>query len=142
MRKIKQIILHGTTSDHATFESIRRYHLSKKPPWSDIGYHYVIDKDGTIHRGRGESKQGAGVRGLNTNSIHICRIGRSRTPITWDQQCAIVVLFRMLLAAYPDAEILGHRECNRLLPSGLRTRKKCPGSAVDMDHVRFMVSNP
>lgn len=138
MRKIKQIILHGTTSDGATFDSIRRYHISKK--WSDIGYHYVIEKDGTIRRGRPESKQGAGVYGLNTNSIHVCRIGKSSTPLTWAQGEAAVVLFRMLQAAYPDAEILGHRECNRLLPKDKHTRKSCPGKAVDMDCLRLDVA--
>lgn len=53
---------------------IRRWHI-KDRGWKDIGYHYVIDRDGTTIQGRLESVIGAGVVGFNRGVIHICLIG-------------------------------------------------------------------
>ncbi|MDO5643861.1 MAG: N-acetylmuramoyl-L-alanine amidase [Paracoccus sp. (in: a-proteobacteria)] len=52
---------------------IREMH--RKRGWRDVGYHYVIRRDGTIERGRPESKVGAHVAGHNATSIGICCIG-------------------------------------------------------------------
>lgn len=138
MRKIKQLILHCSGRDGGSVDTIRRTHL--KRGWSDIGYHYVIHKNGDIHRGRPERKAGAGVHGLNTNSIHICRIGRGTTPLTCEQLSSLVFLFKMLGLAYPESEVLGHYECNDLLPKSKHTRKTCPGKAVDMLWFRMLVN--
>ena len=37
-------------TSHHTFEGVKNYHLSLG--WQDIGYHYFIEKDGTVHTGR------------------------------------------------------------------------------------------
>jgi N-acetylmuramoyl-L-alanine amidase len=76
MRDIKWIVIHcAATKEGKDFdvEDIRRWH--KNQGWSDVGYHYVIKLDGTIQKGREDSVIGAGVRGYNKNSIHICLIG-------------------------------------------------------------------
>ena len=54
--------------------AIRRWHIEDRG-WSDIGYHWVIDRDGTLVRGRPETVVGAHTQGHNTGSIGICLIG-------------------------------------------------------------------
>lgn len=52
---------------------IRRWHLANG--WMDIGYHWVIDRDGKVLAGRAETAVGAGVAGHNSGVIHVCLIG-------------------------------------------------------------------
>lgn len=52
---------------------IRRWHLARG--WHDIGYHWLVDRDGQIVTGRRETTIGAGVEGHNQGVIHICLIG-------------------------------------------------------------------
>lgn len=83
MRKINKIIIHCSESDnpeHDDIEVIRKWHTSPSPydpskPWSDVGYHYFIQKDGTIQKGRDEDIVGAHCFGENQNSIGICLHG-------------------------------------------------------------------
>ena len=54
-----------------------------------IGYHYVIDIDGTVLNGRHEMEVGAHAAGHNANSIGICLVGgvepktAAYTPAQW-----------------------------------------------------------
>lgn len=52
---------------------IRRWHLANG--WSDIGYHWLIDRDGALLAGRPETLIGAHVIGRNQGTIGICLIG-------------------------------------------------------------------
>jgi len=52
---------------------IRRWH--KANGWSDIGYHWIIDRDGKVLAGRAETVIGAHTIGKNTGTIGICLIG-------------------------------------------------------------------
>lgn len=87
MRKIDTIFVHCSDSDipgHDNIKTIREWHTQRgftgpdgvAGTHDDIGYHYVITKDGTLHKGRPEKNVGAGVLGHNKNSIHICLTGR------------------------------------------------------------------
>ena len=126
MRKIKYIIIHcadtpAGRNDHA--EDIRRWHKAKG--WTDIGYHYVIDLDGTIEPGRDVATAGAHTSGYNAESIGICYIGgraeNSKEPEdtrTAEQKASLVILLKYLRAKYPEAKICGHRDLN--------ANKACP----------------
>ena len=52
---------------------IRRWHLARG--WADIGYHWVIARDGAVTAGRPETQVGAHVEGHNAGTIGICLIG-------------------------------------------------------------------
>lgn len=52
---------------------IKRWHLQNG--WSDIGYHWLIDRDGAIIAGRAETVVGAHTVGKNSGTIGICLIG-------------------------------------------------------------------
>ncbi len=135
MRKIKHIIVHNNGVAGRTIDNIRRSHKARG--FSDIGYHYVIHEDGSIHRGRPESKVGAHAQGLNTRSIGICLIGNgNKADFNNKQYLALASKLRELVTAHPGAVVIGHREINDYLPKSKHTRKSCPGKKVDMDFIR------
>lgn len=118
MRKINEIIVHCTaTAEGKNFKAadIDRWH--KQRGWDGIGYHHVVDLDGTVEPGRPESKQGAHCLGHNANSIGVVYIGGlasdgktpkdTRTP---QQKAALVKLLIELKHKYPGAAIHGHRD--------------------------------
>ena len=53
---------------------IRRWHVEQRG-WRDIGYHWVIDRDGAVAPGRAETEIGAHVEGHNAGTIGICLLG-------------------------------------------------------------------
>ncbi len=53
---------------------IRRWHVQQRG-WRDIGYHWVIDRDGAVAPGRKEIEIGAHVEGHNRGTIGICLLG-------------------------------------------------------------------
>ena len=117
MRKITEIIIHcAATKDGAKFtaEDIDRWH--KQRGFDRIGYHYVIDLDGTIEPGRDLDCIGAHCKGHNVNSIGICYIGgvdanlKPKDTRTDAQKAALLLLLKFLRAKYPDAKIYGHRD--------------------------------
>lgn len=125
-RKITEIIVHcSATAEGKDYNvnQIRQWHLARG--FSDIGYHYVIYRDGTIHAGRDEFVSGAHCTGHNYNSIGVCYIGGcaadGKTPRdtrTEAQKRSLVNLLRDLKVKYPDATIHGHRDfANKACPS-------------------------
>ena len=75
-KKTTKIILHCSATPDGrdyTAEQIDAWHKNKG--WTCIGYHYVIYRDGTIHRGRPEDVKGAHASEQNPVSIGICYIG-------------------------------------------------------------------
>ena len=126
MRKINEIIIHCSATPEGkdfTVDDIRRWHLARK--FADIGYHYVVYRDGSVHKGRAENLVGAHCLGHNANSIGICFIGGctangkypkdTRTP---QQKQALRQLVQKLLFVYPHASVHGHNEfSNKACPS-------------------------
>ena len=55
-------------------DEIRRWHVEGNG-WSDIGYHFVIRRDGTVEEGRPLNRWGAHVGGHNTGKIGVCLVG-------------------------------------------------------------------
>lgn len=132
MRRITEIIIHCSATPEGkdfTVEDIRRWHLARK--FADIGYHYVIYRDGSVHNGRAENIAGAHCLGHNANSIGICYIGGvakdgktpkdTRTP---QQKTALRQLVNQLKFYYPHATVHGHNEFSS---------KACPSFNVQKD---------
>lgn len=135
MRKIDKIIIHCSATAEGrdfTVDDIRRWH--KAPVnrggrgWSDIGYHYVIHLDGSVHPGRPEERVGAHCVGQNLHSIGVCYVGGcardGKTPKdtrTFEQRVALSRLVADLQRRYPGATVHGHNEF---------ARKACPGFVV------------
>jgi N-acetylmuramoyl-L-alanine amidase len=98
-------------------DDIMRMHKARG--FRTVGYHYVIKRDGTVQKGRGEREIGAHVKGHNTGTIGICCIGGidratgvnvgvdNRTPA---QMASLERLTRDILTRHPSAKIVGHRD--------------------------------
>lgn len=126
MRKINAIIVHCAATPEGkdfTVQQIDGWHRQRG--FRCIGYHYVIYRDGSVHRGRPESQVGAHCTGHNSNSIGVCYIGGcaadGKTPKdtrTDAQKAALLKLLRELKAKHPVAAIHGHRDfANKACPS-------------------------
>ena len=125
-RNIKELIVHCSATPEGkdySVDTIRQWHLQRG--FSDIGYHYVVYRDGSIHIGRDESIIGAHCTGHNTNSIGICYIGGcasdGKTPKdtrTTEQKQSLVKLLKELKTKYPQASIHSHKDfANKACPS-------------------------
>lgn len=126
MRKINKLIIHCSATPEGRdvkTETIKNWHVNGNH-WKDIGYHYVIELDGSVHKGRDESVIGAHCSGQNANSIGICYIGGitkdSKTPKdtrTEAQKQSLIKLLKELKQKYPKATIHGHCEyANKACP--------------------------
>jgi N-acetylmuramoyl-L-alanine amidase len=78
MRKIKGIIIHCSATKPSMdigVKEIKQWHTSAPRNWRDIGYHFVIRRDGTLEEGRDIRENGAHCKGHNQNTIGICMVG-------------------------------------------------------------------
>lgn len=107
MRKINAIILHCSATRQGRdykAKDIDRWHRAEG--YRCIGYHYVIDLDGTVEAGRPVAQVGAHAAGHNVGSIGICYVGGcdsqmkpkdTRTP---EQKSALLKLVKDLIKQY------------------------------------------
>lgn len=76
--KRKEFIVHysdGPTTQ--TPRQIQNFHMDDRDHlWSDIGYNFLVTRDGTIYEGRGWLVIGAQAHEHNTSGIGVCFIGR------------------------------------------------------------------
>ena len=125
MRNINKIIVHcSATPEGKAFSvaDIRRWHLQRG--FSDIGYHFVVYLDGSVHVGRPLHKSGGHCIGQNKNSVGVCYIGGvatdGKTPKdtrTDTQKASLVKLITELRQQFPNASVHGHREyANKACP--------------------------
>jgi N-acetylmuramoyl-L-alanine amidase len=135
MRDINEIIVHCAATPEGkdfTVADITRWHKARK--FRTIGYHFVIYRDGTIHKGRPLEEAGAHCVGHNKNSIGICYIGGSaadgKTPKdtrTPEQREALAKLLADLHRRFPHATLHGHREfvCKRVKSGACKGCAEC-----------------
>lgn len=139
-RYINEIIIHCSDSpwrrdDRA--KDIKLWHTLPPPRgrgWADIGYHYIVDLDGTVERGRPISRIGAHCKGHNSHSIGVCYIGgrdqngNTADTRTKEQKAALLKLVTNLMAMY-HCKISGHRDYDK--------SKACPcfDAAAEYGHI-------
>ncbi len=125
MRSINKIIIHCTATPfgrNVSVDQIRDLHV-RVNGWRDIGYHFVIYHDGSVHRGRPLEQVGAHCKGHNNHSIGIAYVGGlnkaglpedTRTP---EQHAALLSLVAELRRRFPAASVHGHNEfANKACP--------------------------
>lgn len=130
MRRIDEIIIHcsATRADHhVTAMAIREWHKARG--WDDIGYHFVIERDGELVEGRDLETVGAHAKGHNRHSIGVCMVGgiaedgKPESNFSREQWRELDRLISGLRWAFPNAIIRGHRD----LPG---VTKACPSFDV------------
>jgi len=111
----------------AKVQEITRWH--KQRGWNAIGYHWVIDRDGAVIKGRPETTIGAHVANHNTGSIGICLIGGFGSSevdpfeknFTAKQDHALRTLINDIKTRTTIKRVRGHNEV---------AAKACPGFNV------------
>ncbi len=128
MRKINKIIIHCTATAEGkdySVETIRGWHL--KRGWRDIGYHFLVQRDGTVDEGRPIEQSGAHTKGHNWDSIGISYVGGveakkkdgkwiAKDTRTDEQKDALLDLICQLHDTYGGV-VYGHRNFSK---------KSCP----------------
>jgi len=133
MRKLDSIFIHCTATraewwaDRRPEEKAaecKRWHLDRG--WSDVGYNYFVDRDGTVTEGRPIEKTPAAQKGHNTGSVAISLWGghggeqhdKFEEHFTADQDRALRKLIAQLRMEYPSiTKVRGHNEVSA---------KQCP----------------
>lgn len=99
---------------------IRQWHVQQG--WLDVGYHFVIRRDGTIEEGRPHDVVGSHVKSRNADSVGICLVGgidakgKPEDNFTDHQKAALqALLWRMVSGkdfegSYQDLQVVGHRD--------------------------------
>ena len=104
---------------------IRKWHQDLG--WRDVGYHYIIRRNGEVELGRSILDTGSHARGYNHRSIGLCMVGgmaddnSAENNFTDQQWTALLDLVQQLKNNYPDAKIIGHNEISA---------KECPSFDV------------
>jgi len=115
-KNVRWIIIHCSATPEGrdvSVEDVRRWHVEERG-WSDIGYHWFIELDGTLKQGRHESRSGAHAKGFNSASIGVCYAGgvdskmKPKDTRTDDQKITLGCLMQDLRGRYPKARIIGH----------------------------------
>lgn len=134
---VHEIIIHCTDTrpdwmeGHKTSEKVaevRRWHMEDRG-WKDIGYHYLIDRDGTVAKGRANDVIGAHVAGHNAGTLGISLFGGHGSNendtfgmhFTADQDTALAKLIVKLGTMTKITKVSGHNDY---------AAKACPGFKV------------
>ena len=121
MRTIKRHIIHASATPNKMdigAKEIDRWHREKG--WAEIGYHYIIRRNGVVEAGRPVSKIGAHVAGHNKDSIGTCLIGAglSLDDFTAAQKASLRRVDAQIKTEFKGVTTHGHREY---------ANKSCPG---------------
>lgn len=136
MRPINEIIVHCTATradwwaKSATKDKVaevRRWHMDRG--WKDIGYHFLIDRNGTLALGRPIDQVGAHTQGHNTGTIGVSLFGgfdsaatdKFSANFTPEQDKGLRQLIKELTARYKIRTVSGHNQY---------AAKACPGFNV------------
>ena len=107
---------------------IRRWHVEQRG-WRDIGYHWVIDRDGAVAPGRRETELGAHVEGHNRGTIGICLLGghgaKADDLFEKNFSGAQALAVKLLIA-----EIKGRTTIRKVFGHNDYAPKACPGFRV------------
>ncbi len=98
-------------------KEITHIHVKEKG-YKNIGYHFVIRRNGEIETGRDIEEVGAHVLGFNSCSVGICLVGgvdandikKAVNNFTISQFNSLHSLLKSLKKIYPKAKIQGHRD--------------------------------
>ena len=132
-RPIDEIIVHCTATAEGkdyTVADIRGWHKARG--WSDIGYHYVVYRDGRVMLGRPVGQVGSHVAGHNTGTIGVSYVGgvsadgkRAKDTRTSAQRSSLLWLVRQLKAK--------HRGVRKVTGHNQYAAKACPSFDVRQD---------
>lgn len=117
-KSTKYLVVHVTATPPKAdigVKEVRVMHLARG--FNDIGYHYVIRRNGSVAQGRQpDSSVGAHVQGYNSVALGVSLVGgvdakgKPEHNATPEHMCALEELLRTLQIKYPKAGVCGHRD--------------------------------
>lgn len=132
-KSTKYIVVHCAATKPSMdigLREIRQWH--RQQGWLDVGYHYIIRRNGHIEIGREHNVVGSHVRGYNHESLGICLAGgidekgKPEDNFTPEQKASLSALLWDLWktpeSIYKTAQVVGHRD--------LDPGKACPSFDV------------
>lgn len=108
-RPINKLVLHCSDSNythHDNVETIRRWHLERQ--FYDIGYHFVITKDGKLHLGRDIELTPAAQKNHNIGSVTVLLTGKD----IFSNKQLLVAYYCVQIALAAGLRVNGHTEIN------------------------------
>lgn len=121
-------------TSHHTATMVEDWHLKKG--WDGIGYHYFIEKNGDVWKGRPEHRNGAHCKAVNTKSIGVCLAGNfDFTKPTKQQEKALT---KLLIDIKGRHNIL----INKIVPHRHFDKKTCYGIKLPNEWARNLVVKP
>ena len=120
-RVITEIYIHHSASrkKKTDLDLIDRWH--KERGWKGVGYHWVIEAEGVLKRGRHIDVVGAHVKGKNKHSVGICVCGNFEEEEPDAKQLEtlwVVVNGLQKLYGIPKEKVFAHREAGSTLCCG------------------------
>ena len=115
--KTTDLIMHHAAAARCSVTDVHKWHLQNG--WSGIGYHFLVRKDGSIHRGRPIDTVGAHTYGKNSDSIGVCFEGNFETEtMSAAQKQAGAELVTYIRNLFPSIKTVGkHRDyCSTACP--------------------------
>lgn len=120
------IVIHYTASStlRSACETFKPVRLSGRADISgasslNVAAHYVIDRDGTIHRVLPDTMMGRHTIGLNRHAIGIENVAKDETELTPAQLDANVKLIQHLSTDFDIRYVIGHMEYGAFRKSSL-----------------------
>lgn len=123
------LALHHSASRHHNFDLIKDYH-TRILGWVDIGYHFIITKQGEVLRGRSIKLQSCnGDRYVNHHYLSICCLGNFEVEGLKPKQYKRLfdfLTYLNLIFNFSYLNILGHKDVvNTLCPGKHFPLSKC-----------------
>ena len=128
-KKTEMIVVHCAATKPSMdigYKEIRKWHVEDNG-WDDVGYHYIIKRNGTVEVARAEAFQGAHAPAVNSKSIAICLVGGmaedgdAENNFTLEQFLSLKDLIKKIKMTNPNiVEVVGHCDVQDNKPN-------CPG---------------
>lgn len=128
--KPSRIIWHHSADifDGHQFDKINEYHRKQGFPKSSlgyfVGYHYLIEPDGSVRQARNENEIGAHDSGENSNSLGICLSGHFSRRYPSEAQAASAALLVKQIRTRHKIPI------TRIEPHRWDDTTECPGTLL------------
>jgi len=110
-RKVHRVFIHCSASDYAHHDNIatmKKWHLARG--FHEVGYHFFIQKDGTLEYGRDIEKTPAAQKGHNRGTLAICLHGLKEEKFTQAQFETLKKLASQIAHNYNNISFHGHCE--------------------------------
>jgi hypothetical protein len=122
---------HALSAEQHTIKDVNEWHKGREFPLSRlgyyVGYHYVIERNGTVVQTRHHDEEGCHTLGFNRSSIGVCFMGNfDKGNPTQKQLDAWNSLYERLREAYSNIPTFPHRH--------FQTGRTCHGVRLPDDY--------